>query len=340
MDEPKGPHGLPPFPGGPHGPGGPGRPGGPGLPGRPGLPFSGMPPGSGPFAPPPGFEPPPADVSHIRRKWLDVPYARLSPAQQLDIYLPDNGDGAFPVIFYIHGGAFAICDKRDIQVTSSLSALERGYAVVSVNYRLSGEAIFPAGAQDVKAALRWVKAHATEYSLDAGRIAAFGASAGANHAAMIGASAGAPLFEDPALGNAGVSTTVQCVVDWFGPMDFLAMDRQLEESGLWPADHSEADSPESRYLGAKITDVPDRVALANPMTYVSDAMPPILIQHGTADCLVPYQQSVELAKVIEQRAGRARFELELLQGAGHGDPMFETPENMERVFAFLERHLH
>jgi acetyl esterase/lipase len=340
MHEPQGPHGLPPFPGGPRGGGDPGRPGGLGLPPRPGMPpFPGMPLGPGPFGPPPGFEPPPADVSHIRRKWLDVPYAGLSNAQQLDIYLPEDGDGPFPVVFYIHGGAFALCDKRDAQVVPSLAALDRGYAVVSVNYRLSGEAIFPACVQDVKAAVRWVKARGAEYSLDAGRIAVFGASAGANLAAMLGVSADVPLFDDPALGNAERSSDVRCVVDWYGPTDFLAMDRQLMESGLGPADHSDAESPESRYLGAKITEVPDKVALASPMTYVGETMAPILIQHGTMDCLVPCQQSMEFAKVIDQRVGPDRFELELIPGAGHADPMFETPENMDRVFDYMRRHL-
>ena len=88
---------------------------------------------------------PPADVSHISRKWLDLPYASLSPTQKLDIYLPDKGDGPFPVILHIHGGAFEIGDKGDIQVQPYFKALPHGYAVVSVNYRLSGEAIFPAG---------------------------------------------------------------------------------------------------------------------------------------------------------------------------------------------------
>jgi acetyl esterase/lipase len=314
---PRPPFGLPPFPGRPGGPGGPGLP----------------------FGSPPGFEPPPADVSHIRRKWLDLPYAALSPSQKLDLYLPDEGSGPFAVILFIHGGAFAMCDKRDVQVLPSLAGLARGYAVASVNYRLSGEALFPAAPQDVKAAVRWVKAQAHEYSLDATRIAAFGASAGANLAAMLGASAGVALLDDPALGNAGHSSDVKCVVDWYGPTDFLAMDRQLEESGLGPADHSDAESPESRYLGAKITEVPDTVALANPMTYVGATMAPILIQHGTMDCQVPYQQSVEFAKVIEQRVGPDRFELELIEGVGHADPRFETPENMERVFDFLRRRL-
>ena len=211
--------------------------------------------------------------------------------------------------------------------------------MVSVNYRMSGEAIFPAAVKDVKAALRWTKAHAADYCLDPGRIAAFGGSAGGHLAAMLGVSAGDPLFVEPAFGNMDQTDDVQAVVDWFGPTDFLAMDGQLAESCLWPRNHGSELSPESVYLGATIAEVPDLVAASNPITYVSGAMAPILIQHGTADCLVPYQQSVEFARVIEERVGRERFELELLDGAGHGDPRFETPENMKKVFDFIDHQL-
>jgi hypothetical protein len=83
--------------------------------------------------------PPPADTSHIRRKFLDIPYAHLSPTQKLDIYLPDEGEGPFPVIVAIHGGAFMGCDKGDLQVLPMLEGLKRGYAVVAINYRLSWE---------------------------------------------------------------------------------------------------------------------------------------------------------------------------------------------------------
>ncbi len=98
--------------------------------------------------------PPPADTSHLKRKFLDIPYARLSPAQKLDIYLPDTVNGPFPVILLIHGGAFMGCDKADLHVLPALEGLKRGYAVVSINYRMSGEAKFPALVQDAKAAVQ------------------------------------------------------------------------------------------------------------------------------------------------------------------------------------------
>jgi acetyl esterase/lipase len=282
---------------------------------------------------------PPADVSHVRRKWLDLPYAGKSPAQQLDLYLPPEGNGPFPIVLHIHGGAFAIGDKRDIHLMSFLSGIERGYAVVSVNYRLSGEAIFPAGLQDVKAAIRWLRANAAQYHLDRNKIAACGGSAGGYYAVMLGLTAGISDLDDLSLGHREYPCDVQAVVDWFGPIDFLTMDEQLAASGTGPADHSEAASPESRFLGAKITDIPDTVRRASPLTYVHAAMPPILIQHGRMDAMVPVQQSMSLAQKLQETVGPDRFEFEILENAGHGDPLFETDANMNRVFQFLDRYL-
>jgi acetyl esterase/lipase len=282
---------------------------------------------------------PPADVSHISRKWLDLPYANLSPAQMLDIYLPDEGDGSFPVVLYIHGGAFALGDKRNIEVLPYLTGLARGYAVVSVNYRMSGEAIFPAGLQDVKTAIRWVRANSTKYHFDGNRIAAWGSSSGGNFSAMIGLTANVTEFDDHGLGNQEYPCNVQAAVDWFGPTDFLKMDEQLEENGFGPSAHSEADSPESRYLGAKLADAPLKVEIANPMTYIHKHMPPLLIQHGRLDTVVPIQQSMMFAEKLERFVSQDRFEFDILEGAGHSDPLFVTEENLERVFSFLDRHL-
>jgi acetyl esterase/lipase len=282
---------------------------------------------------------PRADVSHIRRKWLDIVYANTSQAQKLDLYMPDEGEGLFPVIVHIHGGGFAIGDKRDIHLLPLLRGLERGYAVASVNYRLSGEATFPAGLQDVKAAIRWLRANSEQYQLDGERIIAWGGSSGGNLAAMVCLTADVAELEDLNLGNEAYPSRVQVAVDWFGPTDFLKMDEQLVESGLGLADHSEADSPESRYLGAKITEIPETVQRANPMTYIHADMPPILIQHGRLDPLVPVQQSEIFARKLEQIAGPDRFEFDVLEDAGHGDPQFETEENLNRVFRFIELHV-
>jgi acetyl esterase/lipase len=287
-------------------------------------------------------EPPPANTDHVKRKFLDIPYASLSRAQKLDIYLPDEGEGPFPVIVWIHGGAFTGCDKADIQVLPSIEGLKRGYAVVAINYRLSGEARFPALVHDAKAAIRWIRANAQIYHFDPSRIAAWGSSAGAYLALMLGTSAGVEKLEDLNIGNPDQPSTVQAVVDWFGPSDFLKMDEQLEESGLYPLpgmEHNGANSPESLLLGHKITEIPEQVRAANPITYIQPKAPPFLIQHGTKDAVVPVQQSVGLAAKLKVVLGNDIVTLELFEEAEHGDPRFETPENVDKVLDFLDKHL-
>jgi acetyl esterase/lipase len=284
----------------------------------------------------------PVNTDHIKRKFLDVPYAPLSPAQKLDIYLPDEDDGSFPVILSIHGGAFMGCDKSDAQVTPMLEGLKRGYAVVAVNYRLSWEAIFPALVQDAKAAVRWVRANASKYHFDPNRIAAWGGSAGGYQSTMLGTSAGVPDLEDLSLGNQDQPCNVQAVVAWYGPTDFLKMDEYLAASGLLPPPgfrHSEPNSPESLLLGQLITEIPDRVKAANPETYLHHDAPLFLLQHGAKDPVVPVQCSIEFAAKLKCVSGADRVELDIIEGAEHADPKFETPENVRRVLDFLDKHL-
>jgi acetyl esterase/lipase len=280
-----------------------------------------------------------SDLAFVRRKWLDLCYAPTSAAQRLDIFLPETGEGPFPVIVHIHGGGFAAGHRRSYQTLASFRGLERGYALVTIDYRLSGEAMFPAGLQDARAAVRWLRAHAGEYRLDPARIAVFGGSSGGNYAAMACVTAEVSLFDDAALGDPHYPCDVQAAVDWFGPTDFSKMDEQLAASGMGTANHGLADSMESQYLGGRASEVPERARAANPMTYVSTGMCPILIQHGTADAVVPVQQSIEFAEAIGRKVGTDRFELDLLEGAGHDDPAFFTDKNFERVFVFLDRYL-
>lgn len=285
------------------------------------------------------IEIPVVDVSFVKQKDLDVPYASLSSSQIMDIFLPENETGPFPVILHIHGGGFEIGDKRDIHLLTLLKGLERGYAIVSLNYRLSGEAIFPAGLKDVKAAIRWLRANSSKYNIDSNRIATFGGSSGGNYSAMVCLTDQVNEFDDVNMGNLNYPCSVQAAVDWFGPTDFLKMDDQLNENGYGPGDHTDGDSPESRYLGAKLSDVPVLVELANPMTYVHEKMPPLLIQHGRLDTMVPVQQSIMFVEKLQKYVSPDRFAFDIIEGAGHGDPLFETEENMKKVFAFLDSHL-
>jgi len=288
----------------------------------------------------PGFVPPKIDARKYKRKWLDIPYASQSPAQKMDIYLPDEGDGPFPVIMQVHGGAFMLGSKGEVVSEPMIQGIYLGYAVADINYRLSGEAIFPALVYDGKAAVRFLRANAAQYHLDGSRIAAWGQSAGGHLAAMLGTSAGVKELEDLQMGNPQESSAVQAVVVWYGPCEnFIRMDIEFHESGLGVADHSGADSPESRLLGQKITEIPERVKFASPMTYITPAVPPFLIQHGAIDQVVPVQQSINFAAELVKKAGMEKVVLEVLPGVYHGDPALETEANLARVFAFLDQHL-
>jgi acetyl esterase/lipase len=282
-----------------------------------------------------------ADVSGIKNKYIDLPYASLSESQKLDIYLPENSTGPFPVILSIHGGGFMAGDKKDRQVEPMLRGLKKGYAVVAINYRLSGEAIWPAQINDCKAAVRWIRANAQKYNLDADHIVAWGGSAGGHLSSLLGTSAGVEKLEGSDLGNAGESSRIQAVVDWFGPTNFLKMDQQLKESGFGnPMVHSIPTSPESILLGKNIEDIPSLVKDSDPGTYISPDDPPFFIQHGIEDTLVPYQGSVIFARQLGKVIGAKNVQLELFPATGHGNgPAFYTNANFDRIFNFIDRSL-
>lgn len=278
-----------------------------------------------------------SDVSGIKNKFLDIPYAKLSHAQMLDIYLPDVGDGPFPVIVAIHGGAWLAGDKRDGQETPMLQGLSRGYAVVSINYRLSSEAQWPAQIQDCKAAVRWIRANAKAYKLDADHIASWGGSAGGHLSAMLGVTGDEKSLEDLALGNPGQSSRVQAAVVWYLPTDFLHMDQQLKESGVSnPFHHSLPQSPEAILFGKVPADAPAVTRSAEPEHFASQDDPPFLIQHGLEDNVVPYQGSVVLARELGKAIGYKKVFLELFPVTGHAGEAFVTGENIQRVFNFLD----
>jgi len=282
------------------------------------------------------------DTSWITTTYLDLAYATKSPTQKLDIYLPNEGKGPFPLIIEIHGGGFMMGDKSS-QIAPMLEGLKRGYAVASIGYRLSGEDLFPAAVQDVKAAIRFLRANAGTYGLDPNRFATWGASAGGNLSTMAALSAGIAKFTDASLGNAGVSDAVQAAVDWFGPLQFTTMDAEfkaLGTSGVMGSTNASG-SAESKYLGKVIgsAEAAPLAEAANPLAYLSSKAPPMYIQHGTADRNVPITQSETLARKLAAAIGKDKVIFEKLEGAGHGGSQFETAANVKAILDFLDRYL-
>ena len=258
----------------------------------------------------------------------DLPYITNGHARQkLDLFLPKDGKN-LPLIINIHGGAFRGGSK---EMAVPLDYLARGYAVASINYRLSQHAVFPAQIEDCKAAVRWLRANAAKYGLAPGYFAAWGSSAGGYLAAMLGTTGDVGEFEVGE--NLGVSSRVQAVVDYFGPTDFLQMDAHRTPHGQL---HTPANSPESQLVGGAIEENKEKVGKANPITYVTNSAPPFLICHGDHDPLVPHHQS-ELLEAALKRAG-VPVTFYTVNGAGHGG--FHDPKVPEMTREFLAKHLN
>ncbi len=276
----------------------------------------------------------PAPVPPGVRADRNLVYAKVGDKElKLDVYRPETFTGRLPVVVWVYGGAFRAGSKDDMQTATALWLATKGYAVVAFNYRLSFEAKFPSQTHDSKAAVRWIRAHAEQYGFDADHIAAWGSSAGGHLSAMLGTSGGVEELEGD-LGNGKQSSRVQAVVDFYGPTDFLQMDAHALPNGM---KHDPENSPESQLVGGPIQQNPEKVARANPITYVSKDDPPFLILHGDRDPLVPVHQSDLLFAALQQAGVPVIFHK--LVGAGHGGPQFALPEVRAMVLTFLDRHL-
>jgi acetyl esterase/lipase len=244
------------------------------------------------------------------------------PQQKLDLYVPKSG-ARVPLIIVIHGGAFRGGDKGDQNPTRFLS---EGYAVASLNYRLSQHAIFPAQIEDCKAAVRWLRSNAASYKLDSDRFGVWGSSAGGHLAAMLGTTGETRVFDVGE--NLDFSSRVRAVADWFGPTDFLQMDAHRLADGMV---HDSPGSPESVLIGGALQKNKDRAVKANPITYITSSAPPFLIAHGDLDRLVPINQS-KLLEAALKKAGVA-VSFYTVKGGGHGFRDATADDMRSRFFA-------
>ncbi len=180
--------------------------------------------------------------------------------------------------------------------------------------------------EDCKAAIRWLRANATKYQLDAGHIGVWGESAGGHLVAMLGTAGNVKELEGTG-GNLDQSSRVQCVVDWFGPSDLATMGGSHDNPG----------SPEARLIGGPLGENTEKARKASPLTYVGKDCAPLLIMHGDQDHTVPLQQSEVLAGALK-KAG-VEVKLVVVKDNGHGGPGFNSPENRKRIEDFFAKHL-
>ena len=289
-----------------------------------------------PFPPPVTAE---VDVGRIEgagKVLLDLRYAASSPDHRLDIFLPETGDRPYPVVIYLHEGAFAFGSKRDTRIKSTLPVVKEGWALATVEYRKSAETTWPGQIYDVKAAVRYLRAHADEYGLDSRKFAVWGVSAGGYLGSMLGVTGGQSAFEDPNMGNPDVSSAVQAVIDWFGCCGGVhRMDEELRESGLGRPSHNAENSPESIMMGNALEDIPELCRLAEPGAHVHKDMPPFLIQHGSKDPVTPVRQSVDFARAIARAAGPERVKLVVYNADHDSNALYEMPEATREAIEFL-----
>lgn len=246
----------------------------------------------------------------------------------LDVYLPTNLEKP-PLLVWVHGGAWRSGSKDKMPLGEFVEA---GYAVASVNYRLSPEAKFPAQVHDIKAAIRFLRAKANEYRYDGTKIGIVGSSAGGHLAALVGATNGHTELEGTVGDQLDQSSDVQAIIDLFGPTNFHTILQQSTPHGL-----SVRMPAFDLLLGGQPEDKPDLAMLASPVVHVDDRDPPLLILHGDQDPQVPINQSHELHGAYKQ--AKRPVEFIVVHGAAHGGDEFFDTERTALMLDFLKQHL-
>ena len=260
------------------------------------------------------------------KSWKNLNYAGDSMVyHMLDVYLPEIKKPTYPAVVLIYGSAwFGNNLKGTDLATLGKALLDAGFAVVTPNHRSSTDAKFPTQINDIKAVIRFIRANAAKYQIDTSFIGITGSSSGGHLAALTGSSGFVKQYTVGSAtadieGNVGeyltYSSSVDAVVDWFGPTDFLLMD----SCGSAHV-HNAANSPESSLIGGPIQDNPEKCSLANPITYIDSNDPPFLILHGDADPLVPHCESELLFNALQKANVSSQFIL--VPGAQHGPGLF------------------
>jgi len=240
----------------------------------------------------------------------------------LILYRPKSMGTKRPGIVFVHGGGWRSGDPNHFRRQAAYFA-GKGYVCACIEYRLSGEAQFPAAIEDVKCAVRWMRANAGKYHIDTSRIAASGGSAGGHLAALLGTS-DTPRFEGTG-GHDDFSSRVQAVVSFNGVADMRRM----------PPPQQSATGLVGIFLGGTPAEIPDVYATASPIVHVSADDPPFLFLHGSADTTVPYQQSVDMMQALREVGVRA--EIYTADGATHG--FFNRPPWYQPTLERMERFL-
>jgi acetyl esterase/lipase len=264
----------------------------------------------------------PASVKKIK----NIEYAQLASGPLLlDIYVPKTFAGKLPVILWLYGGGWQMGSKTFCPI-AKLAA--QNVAIVSINYRLSGVAPYPAQIFDCKGAVRWLRAHAEEYHFDADHIGVFGVSAGGHLGELLGTTAGNAQLEGDVGGNLNFSSRVQAVCAFYAPSDLDVLVTNLP-------DRNSGKTMVGKLLGGPLNQNLDKAALASPLRFVNSNSAPFFLLHGDQDTLVPLQQSEIFYDALKKAGIEAK--LVVVPGKGHG--IGAPPEVVPEIAKFFERQL-
>lgn len=264
------------------------------------------------------------------RVFRDLRYGRYEPANLLDLYVPAATGAPVPLVIWVHGGGWESGVK---EAWPAIFLVDKGYAVASINYRLSSEAPFPAQIHDCKAAVRSLRADARKYHLDPKHFGVWGASAGGHLAALLGTSSDVKELEGLAGKRSKTNSDVQAVCDWFGPTDLEQLASFRVTFPKFPADYT--NQMVTRLLGGPVQQKKLLAGHANPIRFVSAKAPPFLIMHGGSDTMVPLEQSQILERALT--AAGAQVEFLTVPGADHG--LFSDLATLQTVEKFFNKTL-
>lgn len=268
------------------------------------------------------------DMKQYERAVLNIPYANTSnPRQSLDIIYPKGAKAPYPVIMVLYSEGWSTGDKQSVVVAPILDASFQGYAVVSVNYRLSGEVRWPKPLHDVKAAIRFLRARGDQYELNTQRLVVWGVSTGGHLALMLGATNDLPAYEDLSMGNANSSSVVQGVIVWRGVSDLSTLSGPTATQA-------------NILMGYDVKLHVERAREASPVALATRGFPPLRLLHGTDDQIIPFSQSDHMAKAVNSHTGKHTVELLVFIGDGHTGGSIGSVHYVNRDLDFVDRILY
>ncbi len=259
----------------------------------------------------------------------DVPYQQKPARMTLDVHYLKNPQAPRPALVVIHGGGWTNLDK-DYLTWLSKDAAKRGYVVFNINYRLAGEARYPAAVEDCQAAMRWVRANAKRYNVDPKRVGVFGESAGGHLACMMG------LLDSRDKRTPDISSRATCVVDFYGVADLTPAELAKDKYGQGDVFVAACEN----FVGKKHADAPQLFVEASPMHRITKDACPFLVVHGDADLMVPYEQSVRFVEKLQQAGVEAT--LHTVKEGKHGPSFGNVPGKdaaYEAMWDFLAKQL-